>query len=101
MFNKIIRAVLLILLGCLIGTICTTYKDKRLYDNYAFLGEANAFKLECLECADAYIENSQILMEKLDQDTSICFADTYGELDCVYEMDKAYEKLDSLANTQL
>ena len=101
MFDKIIKAVLLVLLGCLIGTICTTYKDRQLYDDYTFLKEANTFKLECLECADAYIENSQILMEKLDQDTSICFADTYGELDCVYEMDKAYEKLDSLASTQL
>lgn len=101
MFDKIIKATLLVLVGCLIGTICTIYKDKKLYDNYAFLKEANAFKLECLEYADAYIENSQILMEKLDQDTSICFADTYGELDCVYEMDKAYEKLDSLASTQL
>lgn len=101
MFDKIIKATLLVLVGCLIGIICTLYKGKRLYDNYAFLKEANAFKLECLECADAYIENSQILMEKLDQDTSICFADTYGELDCVYEMDRAYEKLDSLTNTQL
>lgn len=101
MKHKIIEAVMLALLGCLIGTICTIYKDKKLYDNYAFLKEANAFKLECLEYADAYIENSQILMEKLDQDTSICFADTYGELDCVYEMDRAYEKLDSLTNTQL
>lgn len=94
-----IKATALIIVGMLIGTLGTTYKYKRVQENYAFLKEANAFKYEMLMAADDYIVNSQKLFDKLDAETS--FADTYGELETYDSICRAYEVYDSLIMTQL
>lgn len=97
--DKAIKATALIIVGMLIGTLGTTYKYKRVQENYAFLKEANAFKYECLMAADDYIVNSQKIFDKLDAETS--FSDTYGESDACDSMYRAYEVYDSLLMTQL
>ena len=101
MFNKIIKASLLVLLGCLIGVTITEYKDKKLKEELAFAKEANAYKYECLIAADMYITANEHLLELIEDDPNICFADTYGELDCVDSINIAYAKLDSLYAQEL
>lgn len=97
--DGVIKATALIIIGMLIGTMGTTYKYKRVQENYSFLKEANAFKYEMLMAADDYIVNSQKLFDKLDAETT--FADTYGESDACDSMYRAYEVYDSLLMSQL
>lgn len=101
MKKLILIALLSFTMGVLMYAFADYTQDQQIKKELAFVKEANAYKYECLIAADMYITANEHLLEYIEDDPNICFADTYGELDCVYEMDRAYERLDSLAATQL
>lgn len=78
--------------GLLMGSYLSS-SDKP--DNYLFVKACAEYRYDCLEAADAYIINSQKLLEEI-KSTNENWDDTYGESDAYALMEDAYAKYNSL-----